>query len=130
RDPRRDAARNGAAGRGRARAAREGDQRRGRVPGLRAPQGCGTRDRGSPDRAPASVPPNPARARGVAGDDDRVSGADRSRRTVPRAQRELRELTGELRRDAATGRWVAVAAERALRPGATRNRVEPPTAEE
>ena len=46
RDPRRDAARDGAAGRGRARAAREGDRRRGRVPGLRTPEGRGERHGG------------------------------------------------------------------------------------
>ena len=61
--PQRHAARDGAPGRGRARAAREGDRRRGRVPGLRAAEGRGARDRGAPDRAPAALPADAARAR-------------------------------------------------------------------
>ena len=66
RDPDRDAARDGAPGRGRARAAREGDRRRGRVPGVRAAEGRGARDRGAPDRAPAPLPADAARDRRVA----------------------------------------------------------------
>ena len=46
RDPAGDAAGDGPAGRGRARAAGEGDRRRGRVPGLGAAEGRGPRDRG------------------------------------------------------------------------------------
>ena len=61
RDPERHAARDGAPGRGRARAAREGDRRRGRVPGLRAPEGRGERDEREPDHAPAPLPPDDAR---------------------------------------------------------------------
>ena len=61
RDPERDAARDGAPGRGRARAARKGDRGRGRVPGLRAPQGRRQRHGGEPDRAAAPVPPDDAR---------------------------------------------------------------------
>ena len=83
--PAEHAARDGAAGRGRARAAREGDQRRGRVPGLRAAEGRGDRDRGAPDRAPAALPADAARARRVAVDDDRLPGADRPDQAVPRA---------------------------------------------
>src|SRR5712691_10424786 len=48
RDPRWDAARDGTAGRGRAGAARQDHQRRGRVPSVRAAQGCGARDRDAP----------------------------------------------------------------------------------
>ena len=44
------------------------------------------RDRGAPDRAAASLPADAARARRVAGDDDRLPGADRPLQAVPRAR--------------------------------------------
>src|SRR5205085_9654984 len=110
---------------------REGDQRRGRVPGLRAAEGRGARDRGPPDRAPASLPPDAARARLVAGDDDRLPGADRADQAVPRARLRLgRTLSGELRRDPLSGRLVVVAPARGRRPGAPRGTLPPPTPEE
>ena len=54
--PRRDAARDGASGGGRARAPREGHQRRGRVPGLRAPERRGGGHERQPRRAAAALP--------------------------------------------------------------------------
>ena len=77
RDPAGHAARDGPPGRGRARTAREGDQRRGRVPGLRAAEGRGDGDRAAPDRAAAALPADADRDRLVAVDDDRLPGADR-----------------------------------------------------
>jgi hypothetical protein len=44
---------------------------------LRAAEGRRARDRGPPDRAAAALPPDAARARLVAVDDDRLPGADR-----------------------------------------------------
>ena len=79
------AARDGPAGGGRARAAREGDRGRGRVPGLRAAEGRGARDRGPPDRPAAALPADARRARLLAVDDDRLPGADRPADAVPRA---------------------------------------------
>ena len=87
RDPAGHAARDGAPGGGRARTAREGDQRRGRVPGVRAAEGRGEGDRGAPDRAAAALPADAARARLVAVDDDRVPGADRDAAGVRRTRR-------------------------------------------
>src|ERR671931_528322 len=52
-----------------AEAAREGDQRGRRVPGLRAAEGRRARDREPPDRAPAPLPAEAARARVIAVDD-------------------------------------------------------------
>ena len=86
--PSEHAARDGAPGRGRARAAREGDQRRGRVPGLRAAEGRGAGDRGASDRAPAPLPADAARARVVAVDDDRLPRADRPASSPSSAKRD------------------------------------------
>src|SRR5215831_16682497 len=56
RDPAGHAARDGPTGGGRARAARKGNRRRGRVPGVRASQGRGERDRGASGCAAAALP--------------------------------------------------------------------------
>ena len=82
RDPERDAARDGEAGGGRARAAREDHQRRGRVPGRRAAQGCGDRDRGAPDRAAAALLADAARDRRRQLVDDHLPGPDRPDQAV------------------------------------------------
>ena len=111
RDPAGHAAGDGAAGRGRARAAREGDRRRGRVPGLRAAEGRGDRDRAAPDRAPAALPADADRDQLVGVDDDRLPGADRHHlvapaadaRTSPVRLRRASRPCGELRRPAARG---------------------------
>ena len=87
RDPNRNATGHGAAGGGRARAAREGDQRRGRVPGVGAAEGRGARDRGAPDRAPAAVPADAARDRSLERDHDRLPGPDRADQAVPARRR-------------------------------------------
>ncbi len=79
------AARDGAAGRGRARAAREGDRGRGRVPGLRAAEGRGDGDRAAPDRAAAPLPADADRDQLVGLDDDRLPGAGRHPRAAPAA---------------------------------------------
>ncbi|TMM28168.1 MAG: hypothetical protein E6F93_12870, partial [Actinobacteria bacterium] len=123
RDPVGHAARHGAPGRGRARAACKGDQRRRRVPGFRAAEGRGGRDRRSSDRAPAPLFADAARARLLAGDDNRLSGADRPAQPLPREEERRRslELTAgkpELRQDPVTRQWVVVAPDRARRPGA------------
>ena len=119
------AARDGAAGRGRARAAREGDRRRGRVPGVRAAEGRGARDRGPPDRAAAALPADAARARLLAVDDDRLPGADRPDRrrsssgstAAPELRAAGRPALGPARR----GRAGAGAAARApARPSSSR----------
>ena len=52
----------------------------------RAAEGRGARDRGPPGRAAAALPADAARARRVAGDDDRVPGPDRPDQAVPRAR--------------------------------------------
>src|SRR5207302_8403514 len=81
----RDATRNGPPGRGRTRAAREDHQRRRRVPGERATERRGPRDRRASDRAPAALPADPARDRRLQLLDDHLPGADRPDQTVPRA---------------------------------------------
>ena len=78
RDTDRHAARHGAPGRGRARAARQGDRRRGRVPGLRAAQGRRECDQRQPDRAPAPLPPDDDRDECRADDDDDPAAAARA----------------------------------------------------
>src|SRR5215204_2187045 len=50
------AARDGPSGGSRARAPRQGDRRRRRVPGLGAAERCGDGDRAAPDRAAAPLP--------------------------------------------------------------------------
>jgi SPFH domain / Band 7 family len=77
RNPRADAARNGSPGRGRARAPREGHQRRRRVPGVRAPLRRGADHERQPDGASAALPPDPRRARLERSLDHRVPHADR-----------------------------------------------------
>src|SRR5207248_9073194 len=98
----------------RARAAREGDQRRRRIPGVGEAQGRCARDRRSSGGAPAALPADAARAGLVAIDDHRLPGTDRSAEAVPR------EVTqADLRHDPWSGRWSAVAPRREARPGAS-----------
>ena len=95
------AAGDGAAGRGRARAAREGDRRRGRVPGLRAAEGRGDGDRAAPDRAAAALPADADRDQLLGLDDDRLPGAGRH----PRAAAAVARRAGaEVRRPRTAGR--------------------------
>ena len=70
----------------------EGDQRRGRVPGLRAAEGRGQGDRGAPDRAAAALPADAARARLVAVDHHRVPRADRDAEGLRGLRRSVRLL--------------------------------------
>ena len=77
RDPGRHAARDGAPGGGRARAAREGDRGRGRVPGLAEALGGGRRDGQVADGAAAALPADAPRDRRDERDDDRLPGPDR-----------------------------------------------------
>src|SRR5262249_37926784 len=123
RDPHRDAARNGTAGRSRARAPGKGDQRRGRIPGLGAVEGRGDRDRRPSDRAPAPLPADAARAGRVAVDHDRVPDTDRPDQALPREEQRRVELkqnpAGELRQEPITRPRVGVAPGRAQRPGAS-----------
>src|SRR4029079_1622295 len=122
RDPDRDAAREGAAGESRARAAGEGHRGRRRVPGIRAPQGRRQRHEREPDHHPAALPaddvgdvlrtnlepdpPHPARA---------------LQAVLQQRQVQLSiETPPELRRDPVSGRWVVIAPARARRPGAAR----------
>ena len=86
------AARDGPPGRGRARAAREGDRRRGRVPGLRAAEGRGAGPGREPDVAPAPVPADDARDQLRALVDDHPAAADRA---LPAADREARSGYGQ-----------------------------------
>src|SRR5207244_3714418 len=108
-------------------------QRRRRVPGRRAPQGRGARDRRPSDRAPAQVPADAARDRHHQLLDDRLPGADRADATVPargfgnapgrnegRMTPEAVAAEPELRRDPLSGRLVVVAPGRSKRPGAFR----------
>ena len=128
RDPERHAARDGATGRGRARAAGEGDQRRGRVPGVRTPEGRGARDRGHPIALQLRYLQTLLEI-----------GASNATTIVFPAPIELikpflagpqqrREVT--LRRDPISGRLVAIAPGRAGRPGAGNALIEPATQEE
>ncbi len=84
RDPDRHAAGDGASGRGRARAPRQGHRRRGRVPGVGAAEGRGERDQPEPDSAPAAFPPDDARDELGAGDDADPPVPDRALPAVPR----------------------------------------------
>ena len=72
RHPGGDAARDGAPGAGRARAAGEGHQRRGRVPGRGAPERGRRRDLAEPDHDPAALPADAERDRRQPELDDRV----------------------------------------------------------
>ena len=77
RDPERHAAGDGAPGRGRARAARQGDLGRGRVPGVRAAQGRRGRDGAGADHGAAALPADAARDRVEQQLDDRLPDPDR-----------------------------------------------------
>src|SRR4029453_2352898 len=129
RDSVRHAARDGAPGRGRARAAREGDRGRRRVSGIRTTEGRGALDREASDRAAAALPADVARARRVAVDHDRLPGPDRPAVAAPREE-QLGLLRPDLRVDPLSGRPVALAPARPGRPGAEQPALGPPTEEE
>ena len=76
--PQGDAAGDGAPGRGRARAARQGDRRRGRGAGGRQAGAGGADDRRQPGRAAAAALPDAGRGGGRGVVDHRLPGADRS----------------------------------------------------
>src|SRR5262249_5593728 len=80
-----DEARHGAAGRGGARAARQGDHLRGRAAGGGEAGAGGAADRGGAGGAPAAPVPDGRRGVGRAQHDDRRAGADRSFRRGRRA---------------------------------------------
>src|SRR4029453_9373826 len=109
----------GSAG-GRAGAAREGDCRRRRVPGLRAPEGRGERHEREPGLDPAPLPANDARDVFRANYEPDPSHPARALQAVPRRDRQVQlsiETPPELRRDPVSGRWVVIAPARAHRPG-------------
>jgi len=99
---------------------------------LGAAEGRRARDRGAPDRPPAPLLADAARDRIGERNHDRLPGSDRADQAVPggSGQRGQEQLTAELRRDPISGRIVAIAPGRALRPGASRAQIEPVTQEE
>ena len=78
--------------------------------------------------APAPVSADAARARILAVNDDRLPG--RSDSPVPREKGRRHDLSGELRRDADSGRVAVIAPGRAKRPGAARPALDPPSPDE
>ena len=78
--------------------------------------------------APAPLSADAARARILAVNDDRLPG--RSDSPVPREKGRRHDLSGELRRDADSGRVAVIAPGRAKRPGAARPALDPPSPDE
>ena len=122
RHPGGDAARDGAPGPGRARAAREGHQRRGRVPGRGAPERGRRRDLAEPDHAPAALPADAERDRRQPELDDRVPARTWSSRCCEAARRRADQAGRTARRATARRRSSPPSASSARRPEVCRTR--------